>query len=295
MSAAAAGCDDLARAGPLVRAAGLRARRPRRDRAPADRQPGHPPRADDDPRGPAARVRRPRPRLLQWAAAARHWIVLVLAAELFLPHWGGFARPPRRRSPPALPCCAPALAVVETAQAKLRILRVPALLAIGALLALVGAGLVGRGGGRVSGAVVAAHRRARPRRDRRAPALARDRAGRRAVAACSASARSTLAAERSDEFLGRQPRPAGRRPWPCPRCWSSTLRRTREPRLVAPAAPALVRLAGAAAVALAGGGARAAARARATRTPSTTAVALRAASASRSSSRAGRRCSSCSA
>src|SRR6185312_16704243 len=28
---------------------------------------------------------------LQWAAAARHWVVLVLGAELFLPHWGGFA------------------------------------------------------------------------------------------------------------------------------------------------------------------------------------------------------------
>ena len=28
--------------------------------------------------------------LLEWSAAARHWIVLVLAAELFLPHWGGF-------------------------------------------------------------------------------------------------------------------------------------------------------------------------------------------------------------
>ena len=24
--------------------------------------------------------------LLQWAAAARHWLVLVLAAQLFLPH-----------------------------------------------------------------------------------------------------------------------------------------------------------------------------------------------------------------
>ena len=28
---------------------------------------------------------------LQWAAAARHWVVLVLGAELFLPHRGGFA------------------------------------------------------------------------------------------------------------------------------------------------------------------------------------------------------------
>ena len=43
--------------------------------------------------------------LLEWSAAARHWIVLVLAAELFLPHWGGFgaaARLPRRRGGAAL-------------------------------------------------------------------------------------------------------------------------------------------------------------------------------------------------
>ena len=29
--------------------------------------------------------------LLQWAAAARHWVVLVLGADLFLPHPRGFA------------------------------------------------------------------------------------------------------------------------------------------------------------------------------------------------------------
>jgi formate hydrogenlyase subunit 4 len=75
--------------------------------------------------------------LLQWSAAARHWIVLVLGAELFLPHWGGFG--------PQLACLAAglillcvALAVTETAQAKMRILRAPALLAGGCLLALVG-------------------------------------------------------------------------------------------------------------------------------------------------------------
>jgi len=75
--------------------------------------------------------------LLEWSAAARHWIVLVLGAELFLPHWGGFG--------PQLAClvggvallCA-ALALTETAQAKMRILRAPALLAGGCLLALVG-------------------------------------------------------------------------------------------------------------------------------------------------------------
>jgi Formate hydrogenlyase subunit 4 len=75
--------------------------------------------------------------LLQWSAAARHWIVLVLAAELFLPHWGGFG--------PQLACLLAGvallcvgLALTETAQAKMRILRAPALLAGGCLLALIG-------------------------------------------------------------------------------------------------------------------------------------------------------------
>jgi len=75
--------------------------------------------------------------LLEWSAAARHWIVLVLAAELFLPHWGGFG--------PQLACLAAAVALLcvalalsETAQAKMRILRAPGLLMGGCLLALVG-------------------------------------------------------------------------------------------------------------------------------------------------------------
>jgi formate hydrogenlyase subunit 4 len=75
--------------------------------------------------------------LLQWSAAARHWIVLVLAAGLFLPHWGGFgAQLGCLLAGLALLCVA--LAVTETAQAKLRILRAPALLAGGCLIALVG-------------------------------------------------------------------------------------------------------------------------------------------------------------
>ncbi len=75
--------------------------------------------------------------LLEWSTAARHWIFLVLAAELFGPHWGGFG--------PQLACLLAglallclALALTETAQAKMRILRAPALLAGGCLLALVG-------------------------------------------------------------------------------------------------------------------------------------------------------------
>jgi formate hydrogenlyase subunit 4 len=75
--------------------------------------------------------------LLQWSAAARHWIVLVVAAELFLPHWGGFgSRLGCLAGGLALLCAA--LAFTETAQAKMRILRAPALLAGGCLLALVG-------------------------------------------------------------------------------------------------------------------------------------------------------------
>jgi formate hydrogenlyase subunit 4 len=75
--------------------------------------------------------------LLQWSAAARHWLVLVVAAELYLPHWGGFgARLGCLAGGVALICVA--LAFTETSQAKMRILRAPALLAGGCLLALVG-------------------------------------------------------------------------------------------------------------------------------------------------------------
>jgi formate hydrogenlyase subunit 4 len=75
---------------------------------------------------------------LQWAAAARHWVVLVLAGELFLPHWGPFAlRLLLLAAGVALLCVA--LAVLETTQAKLRILRVPGLLVLGSAVALAGA------------------------------------------------------------------------------------------------------------------------------------------------------------
>ncbi len=75
--------------------------------------------------------------LLQWSAAARHWVVLVIAAELFLPHWGGFG-PQLLALAVGLALLCLGLALTETAQAKMRILRVPALLAGGCLLALVG-------------------------------------------------------------------------------------------------------------------------------------------------------------
>jgi formate hydrogenlyase subunit 4 len=75
--------------------------------------------------------------LLEWSAAARHWIVLVLAAELFGPHWGGFWAQLGCLAVALAALCA-ALAATETAQAKMRILRAPGLLAGGCALALVG-------------------------------------------------------------------------------------------------------------------------------------------------------------
>jgi formate hydrogenlyase subunit 4 len=75
--------------------------------------------------------------LLQWAAAARHWVVLVLAAQIFLPHtasvWSQLAALPLR----LVVLCA-ALALLETFTAKMRILLAPRLLVVGAAAALLG-------------------------------------------------------------------------------------------------------------------------------------------------------------
>jgi formate hydrogenlyase subunit 4 len=74
---------------------------------------------------------------LQWVGAARHWVVLVLAAQVFLPHpqdrWSQLATLPL-----ALGGLCAALALAETLVAKMRILRVPRLLAAGALVAGLG-------------------------------------------------------------------------------------------------------------------------------------------------------------
>jgi len=74
---------------------------------------------------------------LQWAAAARHWLVLVLAAQIFLPHphgvWSQLAV-----LPAVLVVLCAALALVETLVAKMRVLLVPRLLAAGAISALLG-------------------------------------------------------------------------------------------------------------------------------------------------------------
>jgi formate hydrogenlyase subunit 4 len=74
---------------------------------------------------------------LQWAAAARHWIVLVLAAQVFLPHlanaWWQLGL-----LPAAFAVLCGALAITETLVAKMRILVVPRLLAVGMIVALLG-------------------------------------------------------------------------------------------------------------------------------------------------------------
>jgi formate hydrogenlyase subunit 4 len=74
---------------------------------------------------------------LQWAAAARHWLVLVLAAQVFLPHLHG-VWPQLAVLPVALVVLCAALAIVETLIVKMRILLVPRLLAVGAAAALLG-------------------------------------------------------------------------------------------------------------------------------------------------------------
>ena len=75
--------------------------------------------------------------LLQWAAAARHWLVLVLAAQIFVPH----PTDPRLQLavlPVLLVALCGALALSETLVAKMRILLAPRLLGIAGLVALLG-------------------------------------------------------------------------------------------------------------------------------------------------------------
>lgn len=74
---------------------------------------------------------------LQWAAAARHLVVLVLGAELFLPHGG----PLIWRAPELMAWIAASLvglAFTETLVAKMRLLRIPVFLGSGLAIAGVG-------------------------------------------------------------------------------------------------------------------------------------------------------------
>ena len=92
MSAAAAGNGDLARAGALLRA-GWRSRWScvaETGRQPVDNPDTHL-ELTMIHEGPLLEYAGRDLAYLQWAAAARHWIMLVLAAELFLPHGGPLA------------------------------------------------------------------------------------------------------------------------------------------------------------------------------------------------------------
>jgi len=83
---------------------------------------------------------------LQWATAARHWIMLVLATELFIPHPGPFLA---RLAVLAvsLPVWCVLLAVCESTQAKMRILRVPLFVGAGGAVCLLGLASWFAGGG----------------------------------------------------------------------------------------------------------------------------------------------------
>jgi formate hydrogenlyase subunit 4 len=76
---------------------------------------------------------------LHWAMAARHWIVLALAAGVFMPHPQAFATQ-LVLLPAVLAALCVALALAETTIVKMRLLLVPRLLGVGvgvAMLAVV--------------------------------------------------------------------------------------------------------------------------------------------------------------
>ena len=77
--------------------------------------------------------------VLQWAGAARLWLLLVLGAGLFGPKAGGFGVQLAILVATLLSLCL-GLAVVETSLAKMRVLRVPLFLGGGAALCLAGVG-----------------------------------------------------------------------------------------------------------------------------------------------------------
>jgi formate hydrogenlyase subunit 4 len=79
--------------------------------------------------------------LLHWAAAARTWVVLVVCAEILVPHPGGFAVGVLWLGA-WIAAFAVLLAVAEVVQPKMRLLRVPVLLYGGAVVGMLG--LAGR-------------------------------------------------------------------------------------------------------------------------------------------------------
>jgi formate hydrogenlyase subunit 4 len=83
---------------------------------------------------------------LQWASAARHWVVLVLAAGIFMPHpsspWPGLLAVAA-----SVGLLVGALGVVESWLPKMRLLRVPGLVLAGAGVAVLGLVSWAAGGG----------------------------------------------------------------------------------------------------------------------------------------------------
>ena len=75
--------------------------------------------------------------MLQWAAAVRHWVLLVLALTVFLPHFAsGTAQMASLLI--GLPVLCGLLGLTETWQARMRLLVVPRLLCAGGLVATAG-------------------------------------------------------------------------------------------------------------------------------------------------------------
>ena len=184
-----------ARAGALGGGVRVRARRAGGDRPPAGRQPRHPSRADDGPRGAAARVRRTRARLpavggggapLDHARARDRAVRPAAAARS--PHGSRCSRCRCR-------CGACCWRCVETTQAKMRILRVPLFVGAGGAVCLLGSGELVRRRRRVTdaltwalvisalGVVVVRRRVGRDRADRAAVGVAGRAGDRRSPAA----------------------------------------------------------------------------------------------------------------
>ena len=213
---------------------------------------------------------------LQWAAAARHWVVLVLAAELFLPHCGPFGAAPRaarRRAASVL--CVGAGGRSRRRRRRCGSCACPALLGLGRADRARRRRLVARGG--------AACERARSSTLVLALGLGVVVVRRRSVAIALVAAQSlalgigaldarrrALGASSSSPALVLLVKAVA-----LPALLLAVLRRTREPRLVRRPPPArCVRLAGAARRRAGRRRARAAARHSATRTPSRPPVAL---------------------
>jgi formate hydrogenlyase subunit 4 len=74
---------------------------------------------------------------LQWATAARHWILLVLATELLLPQPTSFLGRLLELAV-ALPLWCAGIALAEVTQAKMRLLQVPLLLGAGGAVCTLG-------------------------------------------------------------------------------------------------------------------------------------------------------------